>query len=112
MVKWTRHARTQLHDIHDYVALDSRFYARRVVDLIAARAEGLDELPRMGRIVSELNRETVRELSELSWRILHEIRAEGPPADIEILTVIHKRRDLRSGEILHVRESVAIKDAA
>lgn len=99
MVKWTRHARTQLREIHDYIARDSRFYAKRVADTLAARTEGLDELPRKGRVVPELNRETVRELPELSWRILYEIRGEEKPAHIEILAVIHKRRDLQPDEI-------------
>ena len=64
MVKWTRHARTQLREIHDYIARDSRFYAKRVVAALAARTDGLDELPRKGRVVPELNQDTVRELPE------------------------------------------------
>lgn len=43
MVKWTRHARTQLREIFDYIARDSRFYARRVAEALVARTEGLDE---------------------------------------------------------------------
>jgi len=30
MVKWTRHAKRQLHHIYDYIAQDSPLYARRV----------------------------------------------------------------------------------
>ena len=99
MVKWTRHARTQLREIHDYIARDSRFYAKRVADALVARTDGLDELPRKGRVVPELNLDTVRELSEFSWRILYEIRSEGKPAYIEILAVIHKRHDLQPDAI-------------
>ena len=55
----------------------------------------LDELPRMGRVVAELNEENVRELSQYSYRILYEIK----PLQIDILAVIHKRRDLQAGEI-------------
>ena len=99
MVKWTRHARIQLRGIHDYIARDSRFYAKRVVAALAARTDGLDELPRKGRVVPELNQDTVRELPESSWRILYEIRSEGPPAHIAVLAVIHKRRDLQPDEV-------------
>lgn len=56
---------------------------------------GLDELPRIGRIVPELNEETVRELSLYSYRILYEIK----PTHIEVLAVIHKRRDLQPDEV-------------
>ncbi|MFO0729413.1 MAG: type II toxin-antitoxin system RelE/ParE family toxin [Nitrospiraceae bacterium] len=99
MVKWTRHARTQLREIFGYIARDSRFYARRVAEALVSRTEGLDEAPRRGRVVPELNLDTVRELPEYSWRILYEIRSEASPAHVEILAVIHKRRDLQAEEI-------------
>lgn len=102
MVKWTRHARTQLRQIHDYIARDSGFYARRVVDALLGRTEGLDDVPRKGRIVPELALETVREVSAFSWRIVYEIRSEARPAHIEVLAIIHKRRDLQPDD---VRES-------
>lgn len=89
----------QLREIHDYIARDSRFYARRVADALAARTDGLDELPRKGRVVPELNLDTVRELPEFAWRILYEIRSGGKPAHVEILAVIHKHRDLQPDEI-------------
>ena len=49
----------------------------------------------MGRKVPELDEENVRELSQYSYRILYEIKA----SQIDILAVIHKRRDLQAGEI-------------
>ncbi len=55
----------------------------------------LDELSRLGRKVPELDDEAVRELSLYSYRILYEIKAPH----IDILAVIHKRRDLQAGEI-------------
>jgi plasmid stabilization system protein ParE len=53
-------------------------------------------LPCIGRIVPELNEEIVRELSLYSYRILYEIK----PTHVEVLAVIHKRRDLRPENIL------------
>lgn len=41
----------------------------------------------------------MREVPEFSWRILYEIRSDEKPAHIEILAVIHKRRDLQPDEI-------------
>jgi len=95
MVKWTDHAKAQLRDIHKYIARDSTLYAKRVAEALVSKTIGLDDLPRIGHIVPELNEETVRELSLYSYRILYEIK----PTHIEVLAVIHKRRDLRPEEI-------------
>lgn len=46
-------------------------------------------------MVPEVNDETIRELPQYSYRIIYEIKA----AHIEILAVIHKRRDLQASEI-------------
>jgi plasmid stabilization system protein ParE len=46
-------------------------------------------------MVEELNDETVRETSLYSYRILYEIKA----SQIDVLAVIHKRRDLQPEEI-------------
>ncbi|WP_445372638.1 type II toxin-antitoxin system RelE/ParE family toxin [Methylomonas sp. HW2-6] len=51
---------------------------------------------RLGLIVPELSNEAVRELSLYSYRILYEIKT----THIEVLAVIHKRRDLQPDEIL------------
>jgi plasmid stabilization system protein ParE len=95
MVKWTAHATDQLRPIHDYIAQDSPLYAKRVADALVRKTFLLDELPCMGRKVPEFDDEGVRELSLYSYRILYEIKI----THINILAVIHKRRDLQSGEI-------------
>lgn len=71
-------------------------YARRVSEALVSKTIGLDELPRLGRTVPELNEDAVRELSLYSYRILYEIK---PANLIEVLAVIHKRRELLSEEI-------------
>ena len=95
MVKWTAHATTQLRHIHDYIAQNSPLYAKRVSDASVRKTFLLDELPRMGRKVPELDNEAVRELSLYSYRILYEIKT----THIDILAVIHKRRDIQVDEI-------------
>lgn len=95
MVKWTNHATTQLRHIHDYIAQDSKLYAKRVVESLVNKTDTLNDLPRIGRIVQELNIETIRELSLYSYRILYEIKT----THIEILAVIHKRQEFQSDEI-------------
>jgi len=49
MVRWTRHAKRQLRHIHDYIAQDSRIYAKRVkrvAEDLVKKTVGLDALPR------------------------------------------------------------------
>ena len=95
MVRWTAHAIAQLRHIHEYIAQDSPLYARRVSEGLVQKTVSLGELPRIGRIVPELNEDTVRELSLYSYRILYEIK----PGQIEVLALIHKRQDLQAGEL-------------
>ncbi len=89
MVKWTDHALAQLRHIHDYIAHDSHLYAKRVSDAMVRKTVGLDELPYQGRKVPELNDESIRELGLYSYRIIYEIKAN----DVEVLALIHKRRN-------------------
>lgn len=96
MVKWTEHALAQLRLIHDHIAQDSPLYARRVAEALVSKTIGLDELPRLGRKVPELNEDTVREIPLYAYRILYEIK---PDNLIEVLAVIHKRRDLQPEEL-------------
>lgn len=95
MVKWTDHAKAQLRHIHDYIAQDSPIYAKRVADALVRKTLRLDQVPRIGRMVPELNEETLREIPLYSYRILYEIKAEH----IDVLAVVHKRRDLQPDEI-------------
>lgn len=91
MVIWSDPARADLRSIHDFIAHDSKHYARKVTQDIVAKTDILNELPRMGKVVLELGNEAIRELSLYSYRILYEIREP----DIIVLAVIHKRRDLQ-----------------
>lgn len=93
MVIWSEPAKAGLRAIHDFIALDSGHYAKKVTQDIVAKADNLDELPRIGKVVPELGNETIRELQVYSYRILYEIRG----SDTVVLAVIHKRRDLQPG---------------
>ena len=75
MVKWTAHAKAQLRHIHDYITEDSPLYAKRVTAALVQRTVDLDQLPRKGKMVSELNEDAIRELPLYSYRILYEIKS-------------------------------------
>lgn len=91
MVRWSDHAKADLKAIHDYIARDSTHYAKKVARELIDKADTLARLPRLGRVVPELNDANVREIPAYSYRILYEI---APDDDIVVLAVIHKRRDL------------------
>jgi plasmid stabilization system protein ParE len=81
--------------IHDYIAQDSPIYARRTSEALIKKTIGLDERPRKGRKVPELNDDAAQELSLYSYRILYEIKSDKL---IEVLAVIHKRQHFRHYE--------------
>ena len=89
MVKWSVPARNDLKQIHDYIAKDSKYYARNVIQEIVVKTETLTELTEIGRIVPEISDQNIRELIIYSYRLVYEISARG----IEILAIIHGRRD-------------------
>ncbi len=92
MVKWSVPARNDLKQIHDYIAKDSEYYARNVIQEIVAKTETLTEHPEIGRIVPEIGDQNIRELIIYSYRLIY----ESSIADIEILAIIHGIRDFNS----------------
>ena len=95
MVIWSEPAKADLRSIHDFIAHDSQHYAKKVTQDIREKTDVLDELPKVGKKVPELNDEAVRELSLYSYRIIYEIKSQG----VFVLAVAHKRRDLKAGDI-------------
>ena len=89
MVVWTATARNSLKQIHDFIALDSKYYAKEVVDNILNLADELNTFPSRGRVVPERNQPSLRELFLYSYRIIYRIDEH----DIFILTVLHGKRN-------------------
>ncbi len=96
MVIWSDPARADLRSIHDYIAHDSRHYAKKVTQDIREKTDILDDLPKIGKVVSELNDKAVRELWLYSYRIIYEIKSQN----VFVLAVVHKRQNLQAEEIL------------
>lgn len=92
MVIWSIPARNDLKQIYDYIAKDSKYYATNVVENIFSKAENLDEFPEIGRVVPEIGDENVRELIIYSYRLIYEVA----PNDVQILAIIHGKRDFSS----------------
>ncbi len=95
MVIWTEPAKADLRSIHDFIAHDSKHYAKKVIQGIREKTDVLDHLPRMGKIVTEIGDKNVKELSQYSYRIIYETRSQN----VFVLAVVHKRRDLITEDI-------------
>ena len=91
---WSDASLEDIDDIAEYIGRDSLYYAQKVVEQIVAKVELFVEQPRLGRIVPELNQESIRESFVYNYRIIYEIRDRT----IEILAVIHGNRLLGSIE--------------
>lgn len=89
MVKWTGPARQDLKSIHDYIARDSKFYAKKVSLEIVEKSEKLNIFPEIGRIVPEIGDPKIRELIIYSYRLIYEVF----PNKVEILALIHGKKD-------------------
>ena len=90
MVIWSDPA-INLRSIHDFIAHDSLHYAKKVTQDIREKTDILNQLPKSGKKVPELNQVHIRELSLYSYRIMYGIME----SDISILAVVHKRRDFK-----------------
>ena len=88
-IRWTDPAIESLRNLHGYIAKDSEVYASSFVQRIVLSVENLT---RLGRVVPEADDETIRKLLYQHYRIIYRIKSEL----VEILTVIHGRRDLGS----------------
>jgi len=91
VVIWSAPAKADLRSIHDFIATDSRHYAKKVVQDLIEKTEVLDRLPRIGRIVPGLGDDNIRELLPYSYRVIYEIKGE----DVVVVAVVHKRRELQ-----------------
>ncbi|HHJ40421.1 MAG TPA: type II toxin-antitoxin system RelE/ParE family toxin [Methylothermaceae bacterium] len=56
MVIWSDPAKADLRSIHDFIAHDSTHYAKKVIQDIVAKTDGLD----VGKMVPELGNEAIR----------------------------------------------------
>ena len=91
MVRWSVPARNALLEFYSFIAQDSKFYAKKVIEEIVEKTKSLDDFPMLGRMVPETNTKSIRELFAYSYRIIYQLSASH---NIEILAVVHGKRDL------------------
>jgi toxin ParE1/3/4 len=69
-VVWSPAALEDVESLAEYIARDSEFYARTMVDKILDMAKKLKDFPSAGRIVPELEDEMIRERFVHSYRLI------------------------------------------
>ena len=84
-VYWTNTAEGHLDAIFDYIAQNSKEYAKSMVDRITRRSQQIAEYPLSGRVVPEYDFNQIREVIEGSYRIIYHIKSD----QIDVLAVIH-----------------------
>jgi len=89
-INWTDQAVSDLKSIYNFIASDSKFYAKREVTKLKLKTEFLKKHIKIGRIVPEFEQEKIRELIEGKYRIVYKIIS---PLEADILTVHHSAKE-------------------
>jgi addiction module RelE/StbE family toxin len=76
-VRWTDQAVEDLRAIRSFIERDSPRYGRLVAERLYDAASRIEQFPRSGRIVPELERDDVRELVVGQYRIVYRLEAES-----------------------------------
>ena len=85
----------QVRDIAAYIALDKPAVAAQWADKIFNSVEQLSGHPESGRVVSEINRNEIRELVQGNYRVIYKIK----PEEILVLVVKSYRQQLKEDEV-------------
>lgn len=95
MVRWTYTSKLDLLQIYNYIAKDSVYYAKRVVNDIVEKSDYLASFPNLGRKVEEIDDDNLREVIVYSYRMIYRVVEDG----VNILAIVHCKRAL-TGEML------------
>ena len=90
-INWTDQANKDIDQIIDFLAAQSETYGKIQIQRIFDKVALLVTMPRLGRVVPELDYSNVREIIIGSYRIVYHILSDKR---IDILTVHHSARPL------------------
>lgn len=89
-IVWTAQALEDLGGIVRFIAMDNPEAAERFGYLLISKVDALASFPRLGRIVPEIGRETIREVIARPYRIVYQVR--DPDQTVAITRVWHAAR--------------------
>jgi len=88
MVVFSQPAKDDLRHIYEFIAFDSALYAHKVIQSIVNHIQQLETFPESGRVVPELNDDSIREIIHDNYRIIYRIKNA-----IEVIAIIHAKRN-------------------
>jgi plasmid stabilization system protein ParE len=94
-IEWSPLAIERVVELVEYIALDKPDVAIEWVSDIFDSTQKLEEHPKLGRIVREINDEEYRELIEGNYRVIYWLGT----SKISVLTVCHGRKILPLDEV-------------
>ena len=92
---WSPLSVERITEIAQYISIDNRKSANKWVEEIFISVEQLQQFPKSGRILSELNNDAVREIIHRNYRIIYLIESK----QISILTVRNVRQILPESDL-------------
>ena len=95
-INWSDQALDDLDAICNFIARDAPRYAQVFANRVFESVERLELFPKSGRIVPELQLETIREIIFGNYRIVYRLKQK----EVEILTVFYAARLFDFSEIL------------
>ncbi|TAE29503.1 MAG: type II toxin-antitoxin system RelE/ParE family toxin [Candidatus Kapaibacterium sp.] len=90
-VIWAEQAKNDLKEIYTFLRRDSEEYAEALTDRLFWSTDRLEQFPSSGRMIPEFRSRNLREILVENYRILYELSGNT----VQILAVIHSRRNLR-----------------
>ena len=88
-IVWTEASVSDMKEIFDFIASDSKRYAEITNYKIFQRVQDLIFNPKLGRIVPEFNNSLIRELIEGRYRIIYKIKNEK---QVDVIRIYHSSR--------------------
>ena len=91
-IHWTEESELQLKDIFDFIALDKKTIAKKVVSEIYGKVQILQNFPKIGYLYLNDSEDEIRILLYGHYRIAYLIKDEK---NIDILGVFHGSLDIQ-----------------
>lgn len=90
-IKWLVSSKSDLKEIYEFIANDSKRYAKLQIQRIISHTQIIKSNLEIGKMLIELNRYEIREIVEGNYRIIYKIIDEN---EVHILYVHHSSKDL------------------
>ena len=89
-ITWSPKAASHLEQICEYIAQDSRVYARIFAEKVFAILHTTAQFPASGRVVPEFDRPALREKIFGNYRIVYRLK----PEKLEVVAICHGAKQM------------------